>query len=73
MTFEAGGKAQSAALLLRRPGRPDVVVQTHDTTGRLNAALRPGRPWHLAASTPSVSISIDANGWASCRSTRGLR
>ena len=51
-----------------------MAVQTPtDTTGSLHAALRPGRSWQLAGSTPSISISMYANGWASCRSTRGLR
>ena len=57
VTFEAGGQAQSASLLLRRAGRPDVRVDTEtDTRGTLDAALRPGKAWQLAASTPSVSI-----------------
>ncbi len=74
VTYAAGGLAQSAALLLRRTGRPDVTVQTQsDTPGRLDAALRPGKAWRLAASTPSVSISVFANGSVKCRSTRGLR
>lgn len=73
VTFEAGGQAQSASLLLRRAGRPDVRVDTQtDTTGRLDAALRPGQAWELAASTPSISIAVQAKGWASCRSAKGL-
>ena len=44
MTFDAGGQAQSASLLLRRAGRPDVRVDTEtDTRGTLDAALRPGQ------------------------------
>ena len=71
MTFDAGGQAQSASLLLRRAGRPDVRVDTQtDTRGTLDAALRPGKAWQLAASTPSVSIDVEAKGWASCRSAR---
>jgi len=74
LNFIAGGNAQSAALVLKRQGRPDVAVQTEtDTTGSLHAALRPGRSWQLAGSTPSVSIAMYVNGWASCRSARGLR
>jgi hypothetical protein len=74
VTFEAGGQAQSASLLLRRQGRPDVRVSTvTDTKGSLHAALRPGKTWQLAASTPSISINVEAKGWASCRSARGLR
>ena len=73
VTFEAGGQAQSASLLLSRKGRPDVRVQTQsDTTGRLDAALRPGQAWQLAASTPAISIAVSAKGWASCRSGKGL-
>lgn len=72
--FVAGGNAQSAALVLKRQGRSDVAVQTPtDTTGSLNAALRPGQSWQLAGSTPSISIAMYANGFVSCRSTRGLR
>ncbi len=72
--FVAGGQAQSAALVLERQGRPDVAVQTPtDTTGSLHAALRPGRAWQLAGSTPAISIAMYANGWASCRSAKGLR
>ena len=74
MDFVAGGNAQSAALVLKRQGSPDVAVQTPtDTTGSLHAALRPGRSWQLAGSTPSISIAMYANGWATCRSARGLR
>ena len=74
MTFDAGGQAQSASLLLRRAGRPDVRVDTEtDTRGTLNAALRPGKAWQLAASTPAISISVEAKGWTSCRNTKGLR
>jgi hypothetical protein len=74
VTFEAGGQAQSASLLLRRAGRPDVRVDTEtDTTGTLDAALRPGRAWLLAASTPSVSIEVAAKGKVSCRNAKGLR
>jgi hypothetical protein len=73
VTFDAGGQAQSASLLLRRAGRPDVRVDTEtDTRGTLDAALRPGKAWQLAASTPSVSIDVEATGWASCRNTKGL-
>ncbi len=44
VTFDAGGQAQSASLLLRRAGRPDVRVDTEtDTRGTLDAALRPGQ------------------------------
>ncbi len=72
--FVAGGNAQSAAVVLKRQGRPDVAVQTPtDTTGSLHAALPRGRSWQLAGSTPSISISLYANGWASCRSARGVR
>lgn len=72
--FVAGGQAQSAALVLQRQGRPTVSVTTpSDTTGTLDAALPAGRTWTLAGSTPSVSIALYANGWAKCRSTRGLR
>ena len=74
VTFDAGGQAQSASLLLRRQGRRDVRVDTQtDTRGTLDAALRPGRTWQLAASTPSVSIEVQAKGWASCRNGKGLR
>jgi len=73
VTFDAGGQAQSASLLLRREGRPDVTVQTQsDTPGRLDAALRPGQAWQLAGSTPAISIAVSAKGWASCRSGKGL-
>lgn len=72
--FVAGGQAQSAAIVLKREGRPDVAVQTPtDATGTLDAALRPGKAWTLAGSTPSVSIALYANGWANCRSAKGLR
>ena len=74
VTFDAGGQAQSASLLLRRAGRPDVRVDTEtDTRGTLDAALRPGKAWQLAASTPAVSINVEARGWASCRNAKGLR
>lgn len=74
VTYEAGGQAQSASLLLRRAGRPDVRVDTQtDTTGSLHAALRPGQAWQLSASTPAISIAVEAKGWMACRSTRGLR
>lgn len=71
--FVAGGQAQSAALVLRRAGLPDKVVETQtDTPGTLDAALRPGRAWSLAASTPSVSLAVYANGSVSCRGAKGL-
>lgn len=74
VNYAAGGQSQSAALLLRRAGRPDQVVQTEsDTPGRLDAALKPGQEWQLAASTPSISIAVYANGSVQCRGAKGLR
>lgn len=73
LQFAAGGLAQSAGLVLMRPGHSTASAdQVSDARGSLDASLRPGSRWTLAARTPSISISVYVDGWAMCRSRRGV-